>query len=147
MSEQRLFAYLRVRDAGAAIRFYESAFGARELFRLTEPGGRSGRAELEILGSVVMLSDAYPEMGLDAPKDNNGTTLHLHVDNADAWIERALKAGATLHMAAQDEFHGERSGSVFDPFGHRWMLGHEIERVTPEEMQRRYDALFKTGNA
>ena len=69
------------------------------------------------------------------------------MDNADAWIERALKAGATLHMAAQDEFHGERSGSVFDPFGHRWMLGHEIERVTPEEMQRRYDALFKTGNA
>lgn len=143
MSEQRLFAYLRVRDANAAIDFYKAAFDARELFRLTEPSGRVGHVELEICGSVLMLSDAYPELGLGAPEGHNGSTLHLHVDNADVWIERALAAGATLHMAASDAFYGERSGSVFDPFGHRWMIGHEIEKVTPQEMQRRYDAQFQ----
>ncbi len=143
MSEQRVFAYLRVHDADRAIRFYQQAFDAREIFRLTEPGGRIGHAELELLGSVLMLSDAFPEFDLGAPAagSSQGSTIHLHVDNADASIGQAVAAGATLQMAAQDQFYGERSGAVLDPFGHRWLIGHPIEALSPQEMQRRYDAI------
>ena len=72
-------------------------------------------------------------------------TLHVHVDNADAMITRALDLGATLERAAKDEFYGERSGVIRDPFGHRWNIGHQIERVEPDEMQRRYTALLQSG--
>ena len=146
MSEQRLFAYLRVRDAGAAIRFYESAFGARELFRLTEPGGRIGHAEVDFNGTILMLCEEFPELGIRKPDPAHGhsTTLHLHVDDADALLARAVSAGGTLERAPEDHFYGERSGTVRDPFGHRWLIGHAIETVTPEEMQRRYTALFGT---
>lgn len=144
MSIHEVFAYLHVRDAGAAIEFYCKAFGATELFRLTEPGGRIGHAELDFGGTTIMLSDEYPECGIAGPKAGGPTsiTIHLHVDDADAVLERALAAGARLDRPAQDQFYGERSGSVFDPFGHRWLIGHSIEEVTPEEMQRRYDAVM-----
>ncbi len=142
-----VFAYLRLRNAASAIDFYARAFGARELFRLTEPGGRIGHAELELGGTTIMLSDEYPESGILGPASIGGTsfTLHLHVDDADALIARAVGAGATIVRPASDQFYGERSGTVRDPFGHEWNIGHEIERVTPEEMQRRYDALFGEG--
>lgn len=144
MSIHEVFAYLHVRDANAAIDFYTRAFGARELFRLTEPGGRIGHAELDFGGTTIMLSDEYPECGIAGPPSGASTsvTIHLHVDNADAAIERAVDAGARLERAPEDAFYGERGGSVYDPFGHRWLIGHSIEEVTPEEMQRRYDALF-----
>ena len=139
-----LFAYLCVNDAGAAIDFYARAFGATEKFRLTEPGGRIGHAELDFGGIIVMLSDEYPECGIRGPRAIGGTpvTIHLHVDNADAVISRAVEAGASLERPPQDEFYGERGGVVRDPFGHRWNIGHSIEEMSPEEMQRRYDALF-----
>jgi PhnB protein len=140
-----LFAYLRVRDAGQAITFYAQAFGAAEKFRLTEPSGRIGHAELEFGRQVLMLSDEFPEYGMHGPGSgaDGAVSIHLHVDNADAMIERALAAGATLERAAQDAFYGERSGVVIDPFGHRWIIGHSIEQVSPEEMQRRYSAMFE----
>ncbi len=139
-----VFAYLRLRDAGDAIEFYRCAFGAEEIFRLTEPGGRIGHAEIRIGPAIIMLSDEYPELGLRGPQALGGTTvgIHLHVDNADAMVARAVAAGATLVRPVADAFYGERGGTVRDPFGHEWMLGHEIEKVTPEEMQRRYDALM-----
>lgn len=145
MAIKELFPYLHVRDAGAAIRFYLEAFGARELFRLTEPSGRIGHAELDFGGATLMVSDEYPEMGIRGPQKGAPTalSLHLHVDDADAVIARAVAAGATLERPAQDEFYGERSGVVRDPFGHRWNIGHAIEEVSPQEMQRRYDALMK----
>lgn len=145
MSIHEVFAYLRLRDAAAAIDFYERAFGAREKFRLTEPGGRIGHAELELGGTTIMLSDEYPEFGIRGPASIGGTsfTIHLHVDDADAWIGRAVEAGATLVRPASDQFYGERSGTVRDPFGHEWNIGHEIEKVTPQEMQRRYDEMMK----
>ena len=139
-----VYPYLRVRDAGRALEFYKQAFGAEELFRLTEPGGRIGHAEIKIGGTTLMLADEYPEMNIVGPQTLGGTSfsIHLHVDNADAWIERAVTAGATLLRPAADAFYGERSGSVRDPFGHEWLLGHQVEEVSTEEMQRRYTALF-----
>lgn len=143
---RELFPYLHVADAAAAIRFYEAAFGARELFRLTEaPAGRLGHAELDFGGATLMISDEYPEFGIHGPRPEAPTcvSLHIHVDDADAVIARAVALGATLERAAQDQFYGERAGVVRDPFGHRWNIGHSIEEVTPEEMQRRYDALMQ----
>jgi uncharacterized glyoxalase superfamily protein PhnB len=139
-----VYPYLRVRDAGRALAFYKEAFGAEELFRLTEPSGRIGHAEIRIGGTTLMLSDEYPEMNIVGPQTLGGTTfsIHLHVDDADAWIERAVAAGATVLRAAADAFYGERSGSVRDPFGHEWLVGHQVEEVSTEEMQRRYTALF-----
>lgn len=142
-----LFPYLHVANAAAAIDFYVRAFGVREKFRLTEPGGRIGHAELEFGPMTLMLSEEYPEYGIRGPQAIGGTsvTIHLHVDDADALIERAVQAGATLETAPQDQFYGERSGCIRDPFGHRWNIGHAIEEVAPEEMQRRYTALPKSA--
>ncbi len=138
------YPYLRVRDAARALDFYKQAFGAEELFRLTEPSGRVGHAEIKIGGTTLMLADEYPEMNIVGPQTLGGTSfsIHLHVDNADAWIERAVTAGATVLRPAADAFYGERSGSVRDPFGHEWLVGHQFEDVSTEEMQRRYTALF-----
>lgn len=142
-----VFAVLRVKRAPEAIAFYEKAFGAKEKYRLVEPSGRVGHAELDFGPTTVMLSDEYPECDMHGPETIGGTSvcIHLHVDDADAAIQRALDAGSTLVRAASDAFYGERSGTVRDPFGHHWMLGHSIEEVTPDEMQRRYTALLSNG--
>lgn len=149
MAVHEVFPYLCVTDTGAAIEFYARAFGASEKFRLVEPGGRIGHAELDLGGSTIMLCDEFPEYGIRSPQRGVGTPLsiHLHVDDADAVIAQAVAAGATLERPASDAFYGERGGSIIDPFGHRWMIGHSIEEVTPEEMQRRYDALMAGGDA
>ncbi|MGH8193431.1 MAG: VOC family protein [Woeseiaceae bacterium] len=144
MAIHELFAYLHVNDAGKAIEFYTKVFDVSEKFRLTEPGGRIGHAELDFGGSTLMLSDEYPEYEIRGPKAIGATsvTLHIHVDDADAAIRRAVAAGAELEREPQDQFYGERSGCIRDPFGHRWNIGHSIEELTPAEMQRRYaDAL------
>ena len=148
MTIHEVFAYLTVRDAARAITFYERAFGARELFRLTEPSGRVGHAQLDFGGTTVMLADEFPEYGLKGPESLGGSTvtIHLHVDDADAVIASAVAAGATLDMAPVDQFYGERSGVVRDPFGHRWNVGHHVEEVSPDEMQRRYTTMMR-GNA
>lgn len=139
-----VFAYLCVRDTAAAIDFYSRAFGATELFRLVEPSGRIGHAELQLGPSVLMLSDAFPEYGIEAPSAGSlpPIRMHLHVDDADATIARALAAGATALGEISDAFYGERGGRVVDPFGHVWLIGHSIEKVTAQEMQRRYTAMF-----
>jgi PhnB protein len=137
----KLFVYLHLRDAAAAISFYEAAFGARESYRLTEPGGtRIGHAELDFEGTRVMLADEFPEFGVTGPAASGGTpvTIQLQVENADALIERAVKAGATLERPVQDQFYGDRTGTIRDPFGHRWTIAHRIEEVSPTEMQRRW---------
>ncbi len=113
MAIQELYAYLCVRDAAAAMDFYARAFGARELFRLTEPDGRIGHAEVALDGHTLMLSEEYPDMGVRSPEHLGATpvTLHLHVDDADALVARAVAAGGTLERAMQDHFYGERSGT------------------------------------
>jgi len=142
---QEVYPYLRVHSTADAIDFYGRAFGATELFRLTEPSGRIGHAEIKIGAATLMLSDEYPEHGIRGPQSLGGTTfsIHLHVDNVDDAFEQAIKAGATVIRPLQNQFYGERSGTVRDPFGHEWLLGAHIESVTQEEMQRRYTAMFK----
>ncbi len=147
MIVREMYAYLRVKDAARAIDFYTGIFGAKEKFRLVEPSGRIGHVELELGGAILMVSEEYPEYGIVGPQTLGGTTvsLHLHVDDADALIQRANEAGAVVVRAPQDQFHGERSGTVRDPFGHEWLIGHAIEELTPEEMQRRYTAMLQEG--
>lgn len=145
MKVHELFAYLGVKNAAKAIDFYTKVFGAKEKFRLVEPGGRIGHAELDFDGTTLMLADEFPEYSLHGPEKLGGTpvTIHLHVDNADEVIDRAVAAGAEVLQKPQDQFYGERSGTIRDPFGHRWNIGHHIEDVAPEEMQRRYTKMMK----
>jgi len=145
MAIHEMFAYICVKNAGTAIVFFFKETAATEKFRLCEPSGRIGHAELLFGKDTLMLADEFPEMGFLAPSPDSPRTfvIHLHVDNADEAIASAVKAGAKLVRPAQDQFYGERSGTVRDPFGYDWMLGHSIEEVEPTEMQRRYDALMK----
>lgn len=144
MAIHEVFPYLRVKGAADAIAFYEEAFGAKERFRLVEPSGRVGHAELALGGITVMVSEEFPELGIRGPQTIGATSvaIHLHVDDADAWIRRAVELGADLVREPKDHFYGERSGTVRDPFGHEWIIGHAIEEVSPEEMQRRYTKMF-----
>ncbi|MBA4801380.1 MAG: VOC family protein [Euryhalocaulis sp.] len=147
-SAPALTPHLVMTDAGKAIEFYKAAFGAEELFRLTEPSGKIGHAEMKIGGSVFMLADEYPDMGAVGPQTLGGTPvkLHLAVENADAAAERAQKAGAELVRPPQDEFYGERTAMIADPFGHQWFLAQHLEDVPPEEMQKRFEALISGGD-
>lgn len=146
MSEiHEMYPYLRVHSTAEAIRFYAQAFGATELFRLTEPSGRIGHAEIRIGPATIMLSDEYPEHGIKGPRTLGGTSfsIHLHVDDVDEAFQRALNAGGSVVSPLKDQFYGERSGTVRDPFGHEWLLGGQLEQMSPAEMQRRYTELFK----
>lgn len=137
--------YLRLRRASAAIDFYKQAFGAEEVMRLTEPGGRIGHAEIRIGPAAVYLADEYPEFGIRGPESLGGATssIHLQVEQVDAMVERASQAGATVLRPAGDEFYGQRAAVLRDPFGHEWMLSQTIEEVSTEEMQRRFEELMK----
>jgi len=140
------YPYLRVHNAAEAIDFYSRACDAREEFRLTEPSGRIGHAEIKVGPARIMLADEYPEHGIRGPRSLGGTTfsIHIHVENVDQAFQQAVDAGASVVRPLQDQFYGERSGTVRDPFGHEWLLGGHLESVSPEEMQRRYTALFET---
>lgn len=141
MSERirNISVYLCVEDAKRAIAYYTEAFGAEETFRLEEPSGKIGHAEMRIGTSTIMLSDEYPDHGARSPKAIGGSPvlLYLPVDDADAVAARAVRAGGTLNAPIADQFYGERSGTLVDPFGHRWMISQHIEDVSPEEMKRR----------
>lgn len=134
--------YIVVRGGEAAIAFYKAAFGAEEIFRMTDPSdGRIGHAELRFGDSIVMLSDEYPDFGAVGPDAIGGSpvTLHLSTKAVDADVALAAAEGATVLRAPADQSFGERSALVLDPFGHRWMLSQTIETVTPQEMQRRWN--------
>lgn len=137
-------SYLCVREADKAIAFYVAALGATERFRLTDKkSGKVGHAEILIQGALVMLSEENPEWGSKAPPTVGGTsvTFCLIVPDADAAFARAVAAGATALMPPADQFYGFRSASVLDPYGHQWMLQHELEKVSPAELQKRWDAM------
>ena len=141
---ERATPYLCVKGAGQAIAFYVRAFGAVETMRLAEPGGRIGHAEIRIGDSPIMISDEYPEEQVLSPATLGGTpvAIHLYVNDVDALVARAEKEGAKVLRPPADQFYGDRSASLLDPFGHRWMLATHLEDVSGEEMQRRYDALM-----
>ncbi len=126
-------------DAAFAMAFYENAFGAKECFRLTEPNGRIGHAEMKIGDSHIMLSDEYPQMAVLSAKTLHGSPIRLHllVKNSDAFMAHAVAAGATIVRPMQEEFYGYRAGVVLDPFGYTWMIMTQVAVVSPKEMQKR----------
>jgi len=136
--------YLCVSPAAEAISFYQRAFGAGEDFRIAAPGDQVGHAELTIHGAKIMLSDAWPDMGVHDPKHFGGNlvALHLYVDDVDAVVEKAVAAGCALSKPVQDEFYGDRSGMVTCPFGHRWSFATHIEDVPPDALARRAKEMF-----
>jgi len=130
--------YLADKGAARALEFYGKAFGAKELFRLTEPSGKVGHAELAIGDSVLMLSDEFPGMTSAPPADApNSINLFLYTEDVDTVFSRAVKAGAKIEMPLENQFWGDRYGKIRDPFGHRWGLAQHIEDVAPEEMKKR----------
>jgi PhnB protein len=131
--------YLAVDDATAAIDFYRRAFGAKEQVRRAGPDGKISHAELEIGDSVVMLADPYPQLIAKPPKELGGNSvgLFVYVENVDDLVQQAVDAGAALTMAPKDQFWGDRSGSVTDPFGHVWEIATHVEDVAPEELAKR----------
>jgi len=136
--------YLIVKGAARAIEFYVRAFGAEELLRLNAPGGLIGHAEIRIGDSPIMLADECPEMGFRGPLTLGGTPtcLLLYVEDVDASFERALEAGASVKRPLQDQFYGDRTGTLTDPFGHVWSLATHKEDVAPAELQRRMDEMI-----
>jgi PhnB protein len=137
--------YLIVRDAARAIDWYKQVLGATELMRLNGPDGRVGHAELRLGDSTIMLADEHPEVGARSPRTVGGTpvSLLLYVEDVDARFNKALAAGATQQRPVKDQFYGDRSGTLEDPFGHVWSLATHIEDVSPEEMSRRMEAMHK----
>jgi len=148
-SGQVLQAHMTVHDAKAAIAFYVKAFGAVEQFRLVEPSGRVGHAEIKIGDSVLMMNDEYPDFGARSPAAIGGSPVafRIEVADADAAVERAVKAGATIVRPVQDEFYGDRMGMVACPFGYRWSLAQLKEQVSPAEMQKRWTKMLEGGKA
>jgi PhnB protein len=131
--------YLILRDAGKAIDFYKRALGATELFRMDAPGGKIGHAEIRIGNSVVMLADEYPDMGHRGPQSIGGSAVSLlvYVEDVDSQFRRAVEAGAKVRQDLKDQFYGDRSGTIEDPFGHIWTIATHKEDLSEEEMSKR----------
>jgi len=135
--------------AAQAIEFYKKAFGAVEEMRLPGSDGKLMHAMIRIGDSAIMLADEMPEWGSFGPKALKGSpvTIHLNVDDADAFAKRAAAAGAKITMPVADMFWGDRYGKLEDPFGHQWSVGTHVRDVSPEEMQRAMKEMEKKGKA
>lgn len=131
--------YLIVNGGAQAIEFYKTAFGATELIRMARPDGKIGHAEIRIGDSVIMLADENPAMGSLSPQAVGGTPvlIHLYVEDADAVFNRGVAAGGTVERPLKDQFYGDRTGGIVDPFGHRWYVATHKEDVAPEELKKR----------
>ena len=141
--------YLTVRGAAEAIEFYKAAFGAVEVMRLPMPDGTIGHAELKIGDSHVMMAEENPGWGNKSPHTLGGSSggLMIYLPDVDQAFARAVAAGAAVKMPVQDQFYGDRSGSVVCPFGHVWTVATHVEDVPQAEVQRRMDALFAAPQA
>jgi len=134
--------YLFVRSAASAIDFYKSVFGATEIMRMPGSNGKIMHAEIRIGDSIVMLADENPQTGVMSPQTVGGYSvgLHVYVENVDAVIQKAVENRAKLLRPIKDQFYGDRSGSLLDPFGHMWSVATHVEDVAPEEMRKRMTA-------
>ncbi len=140
--------YLSVKDAVTAIRFYQHVFGATEIGRISMPGGAVAHAELQIGDARIMLAEEVPEWGNKSPATLGGSPvgIALYVADVDAIFQRALDAGAKVIEPVKDQFFGDSSGSLTDPFGHKWHILTHIENVSFDEMQRRFDVMCAAKN-
>jgi len=134
-----LTPYLALDNAREAIEFYKRAFGATERVRMDAPGGKIGHAELAIGDSLIMLADPFPQASTKSPKELGGTTtsIFMYVEDVDAAIQDAVDAGGEITMKVDDQFWGDRLGSVTDPFVHLWQIATHKEDLTPEEIAER----------
>ena len=141
----RLRPYIACNDAKAAIEFYQAVFGMEVETILTMPDGKVGHAELKLPDLWLYLSDEFPGMGVRSPTTLGGTavSLSLYVEDVDAVVATAVKAGATQEREIKDEFFGDRVGVIVDPFGHRWFVQTQVEEVGTEEMERRFAEMMK----
>ena len=141
--------YICIAGASAALDFYRDAFGAKELMRLTEPDGKIGHAEIQIGDAVLSISDEYPDYGVFSPKTIGGSSvkIHLNVTDVDAFAERAIKAGATLVRPIEDQFYGDRSGQLADPFGYTWIVATHLRDVPVDEMQKEVEKFAQERSA
>jgi PhnB protein len=137
--------YLIVHDANAAIDFYRHAFGATEFVRLATPDGKIMHAEIRIGEAKIMVADEFPEMGYRSPKTIGGSPISilLYVADVDQLWESATQAGAIV-QPLEDQFDGDRRGTLSDPFGHTWLVATNKEDVSPAELQRRFAAMMQT---
>jgi PhnB protein len=137
--------YLIVKGAADALEFYKQAFDATEMMRMPGPNGSVGHAEIKIGDSPIMMADEVPAMGFLGPQTLGGTpvSLMLYVEDVDSQFQKAVAAGATVLKPLQDQFYGDRSGTLTDPFGHVWTLSTHKEDLTPEETAQRMDAMMK----
>jgi PhnB protein len=146
-----IIPYMIIKDADKAIEFYKHVFGAIEIGRLTTPDGKIGHCELQIGDSRIMLSEENPQWGTKSPKSLGVTTVSLciYADDVDEVYHKAIDAGAVpeKNMELQDQFYGDRSGTVIDPFGHQWTISKQIEELTFDEMQKRFSAMFEKQKA
>ena len=142
-----LIMYLNVKDAAKAIEFYKEAFGAKEIGRLTVFGDKVGHAELQIGDSRFMIAEEMPDWGNKGPESLGGSPVGicLYVEDVDSVFKQAINAGAKVKggMDVKDQFYGDRSGSLTDPFGHNWIVSTHIEDLSWEEMQKRSDKLME----
>jgi PhnB protein len=131
--------YLAVDDAERAIEYYKKAFGAEETVRMNAPDGRIGHAELKIGDSHLMLSDPFPQSSTKSPTELGGTSvsIFMYVEDVDTVVQKAVDQGATVTMEVEDQFWGDRFGSITDPFGHNWSIATHVEDLTPEEIEER----------
>jgi len=131
--------YLITKDAASAIEFYKKAFGATELMRFADPSGKVGHAEIKIGDSPIMLADEFPEMGFRSPQSFGGSPISivLYVEDVDTIFNRAIAAGAKELRPVKDQFYGDRSGTLEDPFGHVWTVSTHKEELSLEEIHRR----------
>jgi PhnB protein len=138
---------LVVNDAAAALDFYKRAFNAEEVMRLPTPDGKIGHAEIKIGDSHVMLADEFPQWGRVGPKalGNTPVSLMIYVEDVDARFQQAVNAGATVLRPVVNQFYGDRSGSLEDPFGHQWTIGTHVEDVPNDEIARRMAAMSAEG--
>jgi PhnB protein len=136
--------YLIVTDANAAIDFYHNAFGATEYVRLADPSGKVMHAEIRIGNVPIMLADEFPGMGYRSPTTLGGSAVSilLYVDDVDASFEAAIASGATVTMPVQDQFDGDRRGTLSDPFGHVWLLAMKQENLSLDELTQRFTAML-----
>jgi PhnB protein len=141
--------YLSIKGAKEAIVFYKQAFGAVEVSRLQTPTGDIGHAEMVIGDSHIMMSEPCEESPIPSPDELGGSTIgiHLYVEDVDAIFTRAIDAGATILKHLEDQFYGDRMGTLRDPFGHVWFIGTHKEDLTPEEIEKRAVAMFSSENA
>lgn len=132
-------AYLSLNNAAKAIEYYRNAFGAVEKVRMPGPGGKIMHAEIQIGDSVVMLADEFPEMGHKGPQTLGGTpvSLLLYVKDVDSVVKQAVSYGAEIKRPIENQFYGDRMGTIVDPFGHVWSVATHVEDVSPEEMENR----------